>query len=71
MAEAVQRSLAALFAPHCAADRWSSHGTSMAMWRRVEAFVRFVAEHQPALAGLEALSLEQPRRRPPGGAALR
>ncbi|MFJ4184137.1 hypothetical protein [Kitasatospora sp. NPDC089509] len=56
VAEGIQRSLAALFAPHCVDGRWSSHGTSTGVWRRVEAFVRFVSEHQPALPDLDALA---------------
>lgn len=60
--EALQRSLAALFARRCVPQTWTTHRTSRGMWRQIVRFAEFLVEQPEHVRDLDDLSAAMVRR---------
>ena len=58
VAEAMQRSLAALFAERCVPARWTAHSTSTGIWFCVQGFAKFIADQERPPRDLDGLTVD-------------
>lgn len=62
VAEAVQVSLASLFAARCVPARWSAHSTSRSVWASVQLFSAFLGCLQPPVTSLDQVGAAEIKR---------